>query len=194
MPQESEDTELPHGCQLRLGDTCLTCHVHAANDTCLECEPGQTQSKLAPPAERPPAAGDARLQRRQVANRIRQKYGLRPGDGTAVVVPAGYSDRAARRRLTKGSAHHSEKTQVADVRQRLPERNKGFKLLQKMGWKEGSGLGKEGQGVVEPVLVEERGERLGLGCAEQAPPAVGKKEKQKTEVWQKTQARFNKLV
>ena len=106
----------------------------------------------------------------------------------------GYSDRAAERRQKKGSAHHSEKTQRADVRQKLPEKNKGFKLLQQMGWKEGSGLGREGQGRVDPVLVEERGERRGLGCHEPAPPAVGKKEKRKTEVWQKTQERFNKLV
>ena len=193
--QESEDTLLEHGCLLRLGGTCLVCHVHAANDTCLECEPGHTRQTPAPPATAlPPAAGDARLQRRQVANRIKQKYGLRGTDGATVELAPGYSDRAAERRLKKGSDHHREKTETADVRQKLPQKNKGFKLLQQMGWKEGSGLGREGQGRVEPVLVEERGERRGLGCHEPAPPAVGKREQRRTEVWQKTQQRFNKLV
>ncbi|XP_043196864.1 angiogenic factor with G patch and FHA domains 1-like isoform X2 [Amphibalanus amphitrite] len=193
--QESEDTALPHGCVLRLGGTCLMCHVHVANDTCLECEPGQTQQKL-PSTLIPPAAavGDARLQRRQVAKRIKQKYGLRAGDGAVVELAPGYSDRAAERRQTKGSAHHSEKTQTADIRQKLPEKNKGFQLLQKMGWKEGSGLGREGQGRVEPVLAEERAERRGLGCEEVVAPVVGKKQQRKTEVWQKTQERFSKLV
>ena len=29
--------------------------------------------------------------------------------------------------------------------------NVGFKMLQKMGWKEGEGLGSEGQGIKDPV-------------------------------------------
>merc|ERR1712038_620565 len=29
--------------------------------------------------------------------------------------------------------------------------NVGFKMLEKMGWKEGEGLGSEGQGIVQPV-------------------------------------------
>lgn len=29
--------------------------------------------------------------------------------------------------------------------------NVGFKMLQKMGWKEGEGLGSEGQGIKNPV-------------------------------------------
>ncbi|KAK6044425.1 g-patch domain protein [Cooperia oncophora] len=33
----------------------------------------------------------------------------------------------------------------------LNEANKGFRLLQSMGWKEGEGLGKDGKGRQEPV-------------------------------------------
>ncbi len=33
----------------------------------------------------------------------------------------------------------------------LDESNKGFMMLKKMGWKEGVGLGRYEQGVVEPV-------------------------------------------
>ena len=38
----------------------------------------------------------------------------------------------------------------------------GYKLMIKMGY-EGKGLGKHAQGMVEPVLVEERPKNLGLG-------------------------------
>lgn len=34
---------------------------------------------------------------------------------------------------------------------KLKEDNVGFQLLQKLGWKEGAGLGPEGNGILEPV-------------------------------------------
>jgi len=43
------------------------------------------------------------------------------------------------------------------------ETNKGNMLLAKMGWQAGTGLGKEGDGRVEPVKVAIFGERQGLG-------------------------------
>ena len=34
---------------------------------------------------------------------------------------------------------------------KLANDNKGFKLLQKMGWNEGQGLGASAQGIVNPI-------------------------------------------
>ncbi|KAL3151579.1 hypothetical protein ABBQ38_012575 [Trebouxia sp. C0009 RCD-2024] len=49
----------------------------------------------------------------------------------------------------------------------IPDSNKGFQMLQKMGWK-GTGLGRNENGIVEPVRGGvEAGLRLGVGKAEQ---------------------------
>ncbi|KAH7436473.1 hypothetical protein KP509_05G021500 [Ceratopteris richardii] len=53
----------------------------------------------------------------------------------------------------------SEDTQIASS-------NVGFRLLQKMGWK-GKGLGKDEQGMVEPIRAKCRDAKLGLGKQEQ---------------------------
>ncbi|XP_029642886.1 G patch domain-containing protein 11 isoform X3 [Octopus sinensis] len=48
---------------------------------------------------------------------------------------------------------------------KLSEDNKGFALLQKMGYKPGMSLGKEGQGRSEPVPIKVKCDREGLGLA-----------------------------
>ena len=68
--------------------------------------------------------------------------------------------------------------------------NKGHAMLSKMGWK-GGGLGRGGEGRDEPVLVEQRAERAGLGAASAHAPAPHTGlEKKRSELWMKTQKRF----
>ncbi|XP_072415262.1 G patch domain-containing protein 11 isoform X1 [Chiloscyllium punctatum] len=45
----------------------------------------------------------------------------------------------------------------------LGSENKGFSLLQKMGYKEGHGLGKSGNGIVEPIPLQIKTGRAGIG-------------------------------
>jgi len=45
-----------------------------------------------------------------------------------------------------------------------PKPNKGAKLLAAMGWTEGSGLGAEGSGIVEPIKAGSYAEGVGLGA------------------------------
>ncbi|XP_067853356.1 NF-kappa-B-repressing factor [Heptranchias perlo] len=48
------------------------------------------------------------------------------------------------------------------LKQKITEDNIGNQLLRKMGWK-GGGLGKEGEGIAEPIMVKEQFKREGLG-------------------------------
>ncbi|CAA2959489.1 G patch domain-containing protein 8 [Olea europaea subsp. europaea] len=54
----------------------------------------------------------------------------------------------------------------ASLDRQLTSSNIGFRLLQKMGWK-GKGLGKDEQGIVEPIKSGIRDAKLGLGKQEE---------------------------
>jgi len=55
-------------------------------------------------------------------------------------------------------------TQSAYEDFKIAQDNVGFKLLQKMGWKDGQGLGSSGQGIVAPIDKGTSGvEKHGLG-------------------------------
>lgn len=55
----------------------------------------------------------------------------------------------------------------------------GFLMLQKMGWTEGAGLGKDGQGMKENIKVKKLADRAGLGSS--LVETNGKGEKQKVD-------------
>ncbi|GBG70032.1 hypothetical protein CBR_g4860 [Chara braunii] len=60
----------------------------------------------------------------------------------------------------------------------IPSSNIGFKMLQRMGYQRGEALGKTKQGQVEPVAVEVKRGRMGLGREEEE-----KRRKAEKEVW-----------
>lgn len=64
----------------------------------------------------------------------------------------GYEDKAEKRRQKFGIDHpHAPDSAPSSVDQAISGSNKGHKLLQKLGWKSGEGLGKSQAGIVEPV-------------------------------------------
>ncbi|KAK6945359.1 G-patch domain, partial [Dillenia turbinata] len=62
----------------------------------------------------------------------------------------------------KKQIEEDEKT-LANMESAIPESNIGFKLLKQMGYNPGSALGKEGLGRAEPVGLEIRRTRAGIG-------------------------------
>ncbi|KAK4782042.1 hypothetical protein SAY86_016144 [Trapa natans] len=59
-----------------------------------------------------------------------------------------------------------DNVEQASMDTQLTSSNVGFRLLQKMGWK-GKGLGKDEQGIVEPIKSDMRQPKLGIGKQEE---------------------------
>jgi len=191
--QESEDVHIGHGTCVQIGKTKLICHVHPGKETCLECEPGLQQgSRSGPPP--PPAVRKEEARVRELKE-IKNSYAI--GDGVAENssrLQPGYTDRAEERRVVHGVDPINAKTETASVNQPIGSKNKGFRMLEKMGW-EGGGLGRAGQeGIQEPVQVQQRAKQAGLGSSvpsfAEAPSGL---EKRRNEIWKKTAKRFNKV-
>ncbi|CAA0822450.1 suppressor of abi3-5 [Striga hermonthica] len=66
-------------------------------------------------------------------------------------------------RATAGDAIASQSYDVITADKALDENNVGNRMLRNMGWHEGSGLGKDGSGMVEPVQAKAVETRAGLG-------------------------------
>ncbi|KAK7278840.1 hypothetical protein RJT34_23878 [Clitoria ternatea] len=81
-----------------------------------------------------------------------------------------------RRKLERERKQQEEDEQtLARVEAPIPQSNIGFKLLKQMGYTPGSALGKEGSGMAEPVGLEIRRSRAGVGSVDP------RKEKRKKE-------------
>ena len=70
--------------------------------------------------------------------------------------------------MEKFKANAAGRSFRADDKYKLDSSNKGFQMLNKMGWKEGSGLGKAGIGITAPVQAGGGGIR-GAGVGSAAP-------------------------
>ena len=56
-----------------------------------------------------------------------------------------------------------DETVQASMEEHIPDTNRGYTLLCKMGWGRGSGIGRRGGGIIEPVRLSEQHGFLGLG-------------------------------
>uniref|UniRef100_A0A3P8W0F6 G patch domain-containing protein 11 n=1 Tax=Cynoglossus semilaevis TaxID=244447 RepID=A0A3P8W0F6_CYNSE len=61
---------------------------------------------------------------------------------------------------------HEKESRDSALQNSLSNNNKGFALLQKMGYKAGQGLGKEGAGRVDPIPLNIKTDRGGIGLEE----------------------------
>ena len=83
------------------------------------------------------------------------------GDGNGV--PGGNSNNDEPDRISRGSKYNGDFTPVSSQETALNEENEGHKLLKRMGWTEGSGLGVEGSGIIEPIRETVKKDKTGIG-------------------------------
>ncbi|POI34468.1 hypothetical protein CIB84_001780, partial [Bambusicola thoracicus] len=191
---------LEHGDEVKIGETVLSFHIHPGSDTCDGCEPGQVRAHLRLDKKKessvcPALSKEEReLVRRKALKQIRVKYGLQNTeyeDNKAVKNPK-YKDRAGKRRETIGSEGTFQRGDTpASVHIEISDSNKGHKMLEKMGWKKGEGLGKDGGGMKDPIHLQLHKMHAGLGTSRpssiediQIIPSKNKKN------WEKARERF----
>lgn len=196
--EECEPQSLHHGDTLEIAHVKLLAHIHEGLQTCDECEPFNYAQKPQEPPVKPVEEFVPSLSHREQLKLLQKRYGLesekyqdkQPGTGNK-----NYEDRASQRRIKVGSSHEHEKTVQASVDKSISSENKGFKLLSKMGWNEGSSLGKSDSGIKEPVQLKAQQGTSGLGLenVSKISSQDGTSTKKKQEIWSKTQERYNKL-
>lgn len=103
------------------------------------------------------AGSAAVLNYRDRAKERRKKY------GEADPVPVNRSKERFQREMEKQASIAQTYQSSTLASQPISEGNIGNKLLQKMGWKAGSGLGKSNQGRTEIIETEQRVSNAGLG-------------------------------
>jgi G-patch domain len=194
--EECEPQDLLHGDTLEISNIKLLVHVHDGLQTCYECEPFNYVQKQ---AEQPVKQVDdpmPSLSHKEQLKLLQKRYGLESEkyQDTPVGAVAGknYEDRASHRRKKVGSSHDKEKTVQSSVDTAIRSENKGFKLLSKMGWNEGTSLGKGDAGIKEPVQMKTQTNTVGLGH-EQASFGTETISKKKKDILSKTQERYKKL-
>ncbi|NWI08526.1 AGGF1 factor, partial [Crypturellus soui] len=168
---------LEHGDEVKIGETVLSFHIHPGSDTCDGCEPGQVRAHLRLDKKKessvfPALSKEEReLVRRKALKQIWVKYGLQNTEyenNKAVKNPK-YKDRAGKRRETVGSEGTFQRDDTpASVHIEISNSNKGHKMLEKMGWKKGEGLGKDGGGMKDPIHLQLHKTHAGLGTSKPA--------------------------
>ncbi|KAL7853387.1 hypothetical protein AOLI_G00202310 [Acnodon oligacanthus] len=194
---------LTHGDEVKLGETVLSFHIHTGTDTCDGCEPGQVRAHLSRHRQEENTVcllskEDKEVQRQKELKQMKIKYGLESSEyeDSSVLKNTKYKDRAETRRQAVGSEGTFYRDDApASVHVEINEENKGRQMLERMGWKSGEGLGKDGAGITEPIGVQVRPVQSGLGSVgalsvEEA--SVGRSRNQQN--WERARERFSQEV
>ncbi|XP_057701560.1 angiogenic factor with G patch and FHA domains 1 [Corythoichthys intestinalis] len=194
-----EPQPLAHGDEVKMGDTVLSFHIHTGTDTCDGCEPGQIMAHLSKHKKEeipgpPLPKEDKEVLRQKELKSMKAKYGLQSNEfeeGKALRNPK-YKDRAESRRQTVGSEGLFQQDDApASVHVEISEVNKGRKMLEKMGWKKGEGLGKSGTGMKDPIQLKIRKAQSGLGaCGAMSLDDASLTRTQSQKNWEKARERF----
>ncbi|KAK3731469.1 hypothetical protein QZH41_013644 [Actinostola sp. cb2023] len=203
--KESESQVLTHGDSISVGGTTLEIHIHQGHETCDGCEPGLLQARVASTEDQGILFCTTSVitqrscedQRKKLLKNLKKAYGLQQEDytqGSDTLDVRKYRDRADLRRVKVGSdVPNQPDAAPASVHRPIGYDNKGRKMMENMGWKDGEGLGKESSGLKEPVVatIHEKSRGLGSGVT-RSIDAVNQRSSSK--VLSKTRERYEQLV
>ena len=189
----SEPVEITHRDLIKVGETLLSFHIHS-RETCFDCEPGNIQAIIAREEKLNDflTKDDLLNERKRQAKNMRKKYGINPGYLPKSLLNS-IPDRAEQRRKEHGVeayVNYERPVTRASVVKEIPSDNKGHKMLSKMGWKSGEGLGKSGTGIVNPVTINKLGCNEGLGGG--VKTSLDQIDIKKSLNWEKARQRYNK--
>ncbi|XP_057869864.2 uncharacterized protein LOC131076611 [Cryptomeria japonica] len=103
--------------------------------------------------------------------------------------------RKERRKLTKEDQQKKEFEQLKrGFNSAIPSTNIGFKMLQQMGYSPGVALGKNGQGMIEPVKIDIKRSRTGLGLDNMVKEKQIEKAKEMERIAQKRKLNEIKMM
>lgn len=189
--------EIAHRDLIKICETIFSFHIHVGHNTCEECEPGVIKSKVISETASVNVLSKEELNklRKLELKQLKKKFGLTPGYNQSDKLIALIPNRAQKRHNEVGIEAYEQPlkpTERASVHTEIPESNKGHKMLAKMGWKSGEGLGKKGTGVTMPVTISvlEKNKGLGMGAKKSMSDV---ERTRKEENWDKARKRFNKL-
>ncbi|XP_033634288.1 angiogenic factor with G patch and FHA domains 1-like [Asterias rubens] len=198
----SEPHPLSHRDYITIGGTTIRLHIHAGDETCDECEPGQVQALIAIQQQNEPGTAssstkqDKEQQRKKELRQLKKKFNLTKDDFVnkdPSLMNSAYADRAGDRRRTVGSDNpYQPHDEPASVDRAISSTNLGHKLLSKMGWSEGQSLGKNDQGIKEPIkaMVHTKNAGLGAGMV-QSLDQVPFIRRRNNEKWDRARKRYN---
>eukprot|EP00066_Takifugu_rubripes_P023255 XP_011612521.1 PREDICTED: angiogenic factor with G patch and FHA domains 1 [Takifugu rubripes] len=192
-----EPHALMHGDEVKMGETVLSFHIHSGTDTCDGCEPGQVMAHLSKhrTEEKPGPVltkEDKETLRQKELKQMKAKYGLQSNEEAKTLKNPKYKNRAEFRRQVVGSEGAFQRDDApASVHEEISQVNKGRKMLEKMGWKKGEGLGKEGTGMKDPIELKIRTSQSGLGSgATLSVDSMSLTKSKSQKNWEKARERF----
>ncbi|TRY64928.1 hypothetical protein DNTS_024614 [Danionella cerebrum] len=191
-----EPCPLTHGDEVKMGETVLSFHIHLGTATCDGCEPGQILAHLSR-FKREESTGTVLSKEDKEAQRQKELKMMKSSDFEDSKTLKGnrYKDRAENRRQAFGSEGTFQRDDApASVHVEIGDENKGRQMLEKMGWKRGEGLGKEGAGMKDPIQLHMHKAQSGLGSgAVMSIEDVSLPRNKSTRNWERARERFSEV-